>query len=58
MQDDRGASNLKELQVHFKVNISTRAAHVFQKFRKNCSEYKESVNYLEWYFSTNLQANL
>ena len=46
MRDERRASDLKELpeelQVHFEANLSTRA--VFQKFRKNCSEYKESVN--------------
>ena len=35
---------LKELQVNFEANLSTHAGHVFQKFRKNCSEYKESVN--------------
>ena len=44
MQDERRASDMMELQVHFEANLSTRAGHVFQTFRKNCSEYKESVN--------------
>ena len=34
MRDERRASDLKELQVHFEANLSTRAWHVFQKFRK------------------------
>ena len=42
MRDDRRANDLKELQVHFEANLSTRAGHVFQIFRKNCSE--ESVS--------------
>ena len=37
-------SDLKKLQDHFKANLSSRAGHVFQTSRKNCSEYKESVN--------------
>ena len=44
MRDERRASDLKELQDYFEANLSTRAGHVFQRFRKNCSEYKESVN--------------
>ena len=44
MRDERCASDLKELQDHFIANLSPRAGHVFQTFRKNCSEYKESVN--------------
>ena len=44
MRDERRTSDLKELQVHFEVNLSTRVWRNFQKFRKNCSEYKESVN--------------
>ena len=44
MRDERRASDLKEQQLQFEANLSTRAGHVFQIFRKNCSEYKESVN--------------
>ena len=44
MRDERRASDLKEQQLQFKANLSTRAGHIFQIFRKNCLEYKESVN--------------
>ena len=43
-QDERRASDLKEQQLQFKASLSSRPGHVFQIFRKNCSEYKESVN--------------
>ena len=33
IRDDKRASDLKELQVHFEVNLSNRV-HGFQKFRK------------------------
>ena len=41
MREEQRASDLKELHVHFEANLSTRAWHVFQKFRKNCLEYKK-----------------
>ena len=44
MRDERRASDLKELQVYVEANLSTRAGHVFWKFRKNFSEFEESVN--------------
>ena len=44
MRDERRSSDLKELQVHVEANLSTHAGHVFQKFRKNSSEFEESVN--------------
>ena len=44
MRDERRASDLKELHVHLEANLSTRAGHVFRKFRKNSSEFEESVN--------------
>ena len=44
MRDERRASDLKELEVHAEANLSTRAGHVFRKFRKNSSEFQESVN--------------
>ena len=44
IQDERFASDLKELQFRFEVNLLTHAEHVFQKFHKKCLEYEESVN--------------
>ena len=44
MQDKRHASDLKELQVHVKANLLTRAGHIFRKFRKSSSEFEELVN--------------
>ena len=34
IRDDKRVSDLKELQVRFEVNLSNRAEHGFQKFRK------------------------
>ena len=40
MRDERRASDLKELHVHFEANLSTRAWYVFQNFAKNVQKTK------------------
>ena len=47
MRDEKSASDLKKLQVHFEAELLTRAVHGLQTFCKNCAEYEESVNLLE-----------
>ena len=44
LRGDRHASDLKELQVNFRVYLSGRADQVYQTFCNNCSEYEKSVN--------------
>ena len=40
MRDERRASDLKELHVHFEANLSTRAWHVFKNFAKTVKNTK------------------
>ena len=40
MRDERSASDLKELQVNFKANLSSRAGHVFNNFAKTVQNTK------------------